>query len=485
MKRAKSYQVRVSTDDSSSLVSGDGGGGGGVGIDDGGSSVGRDVRSLSDRPSRRMVSVVTNSKARRSSWFSGRRIRSNNTAVTTSLEEDIISSCHDLGLNNENEKGGNRAAQQQQHPSHQFSTLRELGMHEMEMNRIDEAIDCFTQALEERADGILYYFILKMRLENSEEEKACSVYQKLQPLLKNIHFFPDATIQLLHFFMEQEEWDACIQIGHQIDYHDMGKIYYHHGIILNQQDSLIQCLKHEPSHEIEILALNSLVTKSQQSGKHNQALRYHERRFILLNKKPEKAKALYEQAESFVALGRFDKAEKSLDKGLDLLPRSTNLLQAKANLLLFTNPGADRHQEAQRLFQQAVEITKNPSEKIKILWTLGRIAHKHHNPTRANDFYQQELKVAKHAFGKNDLELSRIYHELARLEEENCNFQKALDYLKSALRVEQHNYQKDERRRKEISSLLKETRKFMGKLYYKSGDFERALGTIKDPQQGV
>jgi tetratricopeptide (TPR) repeat protein len=91
-------------------------------------------------------------------------------------------------------------------------------------------------------------------------------------------------------------------------------------------------------------------------------------------------------------------------------------------------------------------------------------------------YYKQELQITQEAWGREHLECSRIYHELGRLADEACDYHLALQYLNQALAIEKlHLSQLKGERRHEVSRLCKGTQKLIGRIHFKTGDFNLAL----------
>ena len=238
----------------------------------------------------------------------------------------------------------------------------------------------------------------------------------------------------------------------------------------------------EEEQDLKVALLEGLVQNHLASGDHTRALEYHSQRMQLLTNDADRLKALYEEAEIHATMGNYEKAESSLNEGIQICPKSTQLLKGKANLYLLM----ERNNDARKIYEKLVKYAKDcPIEQTKLLYTLGRIAEKDGDRKLAVKYYLQELQITKSSFGKTHLELSRIYHELARLYTESCDYKKALGVLGKALKVEQYHLSQckhQSQQRIEISQLVRESQKFMGKIYYNMGDIQKALGTIKGHQ---
>jgi tetratricopeptide (TPR) repeat protein len=379
------------------------------------------------------------------------------------------------------------------------ATLNELAQHEYEMQRYDEAMDTWNQALRQEQEQakeqatpaedacstsdlrtMILWNICKVHLElnelqggawNAEDAKKC--FDKLRPSLAT--FIPrDPSPIMLDYFVQEEEWVAAQRLAELIKVEPpiMARIHYECGIQANSSLSLadkiccmIKCLACEPlAKRLKLAAHAELVQLYSAAGNIDQALKYHEERLPLLVSKSDLAKAFYEEAELYISLGNSEKAMASIEKGLAVYPKSHFLLEAKADLLYLIG----KVEESIALHESILETTTDPLEKTKILYTIGRIYHKIGQSKKAATYYEQELKLTKTLFGKSHLECTRIYHELARLADEACDYPIALDYLKKALVIEQQCQQQ---------ALETETKKLMGKIHYKTGDFSRALRT--------
>lgn len=369
------------------------------------------------------------------------------------------------------------------------TTLLELAQHEYKMKRWDEAIDCWNEALQltssDSLKATILWNLLKVYLEmnqtsptTSHEHDAKAVFDQLKPFLAT--WTPaDPSPLVLDYFVEQEEWEGAIQLANLIivDKAVMARIHYERGIQPSTNtdlrvDCMIKCLECEPPKRLKLAAHAELLQLYTAAGNYTEALKHHEERLELLENDLDIAKAFFEEGELHISLGETEKAMCSIEKGLEVCPHSLTLLEAKADLLFLFG----QVDEAIDLYHAILKRTKDPSEQTKILYTMGRICHKSGRGAKAVVYYKQELQITQETWGKEHLECSRIYHELGRLADEACDYHLALEYLNQALTIEKlHLSQLKGERRHEVSKLCKGTQKLIGRIHFKTGDFNLAL----------
>jgi tetratricopeptide (TPR) repeat protein len=187
--------------------------------------------------------------------------------------------------------------------------------------------------------------------------------------------------------------------------------------------------------------------------------------------------------------GESDKALEALQRGLSRQPNALSLLEAKAELLFHLG----QTDEAIRIYEEMLTLDNCPlTEQTKCLYTLTRIAQKSSQPRKALEYLQREAAIVRRAFGKKHLEVARIYQDIAKLLDDTLlDYDSALKYYGRALAIARWNLQQVQQKvlvcrnaqvcetyeaqLQEISSMIVETNKNIGRVHYKAGDFAAAL----------
>jgi tetratricopeptide (TPR) repeat protein len=413
--------------------------------------------------------------------LSFRGVRSSLTHATSSAEEEEESEVQLVNPEGSVEvcMGGGRSAE----------CLFVLGQHEYSMERFDEALDCWTQALQSDPKPHMREILLQKliiahleaneRLLSAEQEEihetlADRYYDLLRPRLSNRNIHLVSSPLWLDYLVQKEEWSAAARLDLEGLHKDLkARILYQAGIqstapVKDRMDHMTQCLACCPESRLKLAAHAELVQLHTASGNYLEAIQHHEERLALLKDSNDIVKAFYEEGDLYLALGVPKKALQSLEKGLALDPKSVSLLEAKANVLHLLG----RTDEAISILQDLTQRTEEDfATHGKLLYTLGRMCSKSHRRALAKQYFLQELDCTQKNLGTNHLECSRIYHELAKVEDDDLDFRKALDYYRKALQIEVSQPNQS----RELAQLIQETKKRMGKLYYKLGDFDQAL----------
>lgn len=371
------------------------------------------------------------------------------------------------------------------------STLLELGHHEYTMKRFDDAIDCWNEALQLSPDATMtaqiFSNLLMVYLElnqtspsDSYERDAKHCFDQLRPHLSSwTPSYPSPLV--LEYFIEHGEWEGAVRLANLIivDKAVMARIHYERGIQPSASPSLRmecmkKCLSCEPPQRLKLAAHAELVQLYSMSESYSKALEHHEERLQFLENDLDIAKAFFEEGELHLSLGATEKAMHSIEKGLALCPDSLTLIEAKADLCFLLG----RVEESLSLHESILKRTEHPAERSKVLYTMGRICHKSGLEEKAVAYYKQELEITQQTLGENHLECSRIYHELATIADEACSYRLALQYLEQALAIEKlHLSQLSGERRREVSTLCRGTQKLIGKIHFKTGNFDQALSS--------
>ena len=369
------------------------------------------------------------------------------------------------------------------------STLLELGDHEYSKKRLEEAMDCWNEALLLASSPDMKAQILSNLLMGYLELSAASPSIFLERDARRCfdqfrHLVSQWTPShrsslLLEYFVDKEEWEGAVRLANLmvVDKAVLARIYYQRGIQPSASTALRmeymkKCLDCEPSQRLKLAAHAELVQLYSASESYPKALEHHTERLQFLENDADIAKAFFEEGELHLSLGEPNEALHSIEKGLALQPNSTFLLEAKADLLYLLG----QVEESLLLFESILNQMTDPYERTKTLYTLGRICQKSGMHDKAVSYYMQELKLTQETWGDNYLDCSRIYHELASIADEACDFGLALQHLRNALAIEKlHLSLLSGERRREVLTLCRGTQKLIGKIHFKTGDFDQAL----------
>jgi tetratricopeptide (TPR) repeat protein len=225
--------------------------------------------------------------------------------------------------------------------------------------------------------------------------------------------------------------------------------------------------------------------------------------------------------EIYIPQGQLDLALIELQSATELGRESNDdpsvklqLLQTKADVLCKLGklePALKAYQKCLVLVDQTNQTNNqsastktNPAEKAKILYTMGRICMKLRLLESAIAYFDQELEITKAALGYH-LSVSRVLHELARVHDEGFrDYPMALLNIKQALKVECHVLSACQKNmltcavcnptthracamhstlQRDCTQQIRETKKCQGRLYFKLGDFEKALASASMLEQ--
>lgn len=196
------------------------------------------------------------------------------------------------------------------------------------------------------------------------------------------------------------------------------------------------------------------------------------------------------------ALEQLEAAASSLDSAEPSI--RLELLQTKGDV--YCRLG--RMEESLEVYQNALEEAKNPAEKAKILYTLGRLCVRLKRVRLAISYFTREMEITEQELGKHHMSVSRVLHELAKLYDEGLGEHKmALLKLHKALQIELAVLQdchyaitncprcnqvthrmclKHANLQRDVSNQIRETKKAQGRIHFKLGDFDKALKTSFD-----
>lgn len=377
--------------------------------------------------------------------------------------------------------------------------LHELALQEFEQEHYDAALDCWAKALGQQEDpdqqATILWNLVKLHLEMSLQQPTLTQEQhlraaelhfdNLRPHLSKVEL-DRPTHAALEFLVQHGEWEASRQAAETLRVPPavVARISFQESLdcrgMEEKVDCLERCLSHKPDGKLRRDALMALMEAHTELGNYERALEVLEQAAAedkeASRSKFDKAHFCYRRAEILAALGRTQEAFDTIQDGLSVLPKAPSLLQAKADLYFLL----DKVSDSLATYETVLSLTKSPLDQSKILYTMGRIVHKRGQPHRAAKYYCRELAVTQKAFGAHHLECSRIHHELAVVYEELCQFPQAIASCQKALEVEKLHHdaaRPKSAQRKELRELVVESQHKMGRLYFKQGDFGKAVQT--------
>jgi len=400
--------------------------------------------------------------------------------------------------------------------------LYQVGLNAVEKNDFVKACKCFRKALKASTSAIetarvdpetLVYYLIHSHLELSAEPEdgdyAEAVKYHTQLLSSGWHEerdsqkpLPLSSQTLLTFWRDREDWERALATAHELDVKaaTLAQIHYDIGVgsttlatSLEHLNSALSLLQGTEGSDLMEEARLAIIAKHAQHEDFETAMELHDMTHRTSAK--DKCRGQLQRAQLLVAAQQYDEALEALDVGLaeagpDKTLRST-LVKAKGDLLFHH---LNQRDEGMNLYQELLNDAEDspPSEQTKLLYTLGRMAMKCGDYNQALLYSQQELGIVRHALGKTHLEVARIYQDMARMSDVNlCDYDTSLDYYKKALALYQFNLAELQHKAlycrkasaavvldaqiQEVTKLLRQVQKSMGRIHYKTGDFEKAV----------
>jgi tetratricopeptide (TPR) repeat protein len=293
------------------------------------------------------------------------------------------------------------------------------------------------------------------------------------------------------------------------------------GEALRHLQATIQCLKHVPIDQRDMTmylqALQLVAAEYQQQGKSLLALQsYEEQRKH--SPSEQHARISCQMAEVYISEGQLELAIKELESAHDLHHNNNNndfnddndddddddqatgkatisairlqLLQTKGDV--YCRLG--RMDESLQVYQQALRETKNPAEEAKLLYIMGRLCIRMGRTRDAISCFTHELEITQRELGAHHLSVSVIYQSIAKIYEEISDYNMSIYYYNKALKIELSVMQDlhsvvsscskcDTARmcdvhvniRSQLLGQIRETKKNLGRIHFKLGDFDGAL----------
>lgn len=361
------------------------------------------------------------------------------------------------------------------------------------------------------------------------EQAAKRCVHRIKPSLVKSSWLGAPTKRLVEFLVQADSWELALLVADQIpqnnhslrsgdvmDAHYLANMHFQvasqkldqhrQGEALQHLQATVKHLQQSPLEERDMTmylqVLQLLASEYLNQNQHELALEAYQEH--LKHAPIEKQASLYCQiANVYIDTQRLNLALEKLQLATDIKLTNENsdehsalrlqLLQTKGDV--YSRLG--RMEESLEVYKNALEEAKNPAEKAKILYTMGRLCIRLKRTKSAIRYFTCEMEITQQALGQNHLAVSRVLHELAKLYDEGLGEPKmALMKLNKALQIEiavladchfaitncqkcnpathrmcimHANLQND------ISLQIRETKKAQGRIHFKLGDFQRAL----------
>jgi len=378
-------------------------------------------------------------------------------------------------------------------------------------------------------------YLIKQNLKETVHHQGAKRYlNRIKPELVQPDWLGEPSQDLVDFFCNSDAWELGILLtqelqkkeGIQQDFQQLARMHYQvackkldaqksEGALLHLQATATY-LQKVPKEELDrtqcVQVLHLLANEYFSHQEYVLALETYKRE-MLYAPDDHKASLYCQMAQVYVAAGALEDALKQIslakevqDDGLD---ESSNIrsqiLQTEGDVLFRVG----RSEDSLECYQKALhECDSSPADKAKLLYTMGKICAKLGRIRSAITYFTRELEITKKALGPNHMSVSRILHELAKLYDKGLGEHKiAILKYNKALAVELSNLQECHasagtcshcnhenhemcRRhaswKRQITGQIVETKKAQGRIYYKLGDFQRAMNTTSfmDSSQG-
>jgi len=201
----------------------------------------------------------------------------------------------------------------------------------------------------------------------------------------------------------------------------------------------------------------------------------------------EELESAYEKYEGSDT--RYD--EDRSNKGSTIGAIRSQLLQVKGEV--YCRLG--KMDDSMKVYKQALQEVQNPAEKAKLLYMMGRLYTRMGRIQCAISCFMQELEVTERELGINHLSVSTIYHELAKLYDEGPGLHRVgIQKYDKALQIEiavmedissavgsciqcdiDRMCEAHAAIHTQVEGQIRETKKSMGRIHFKLGDFDGAM----------
>jgi len=330
---------------------------------------------------------------------------------------------------------------------------------------------------------------------------------------------------LLDFLHYAEAWELAIFVTKELqleekgkeDFQELATIHYKvacqkldaqkHEDALSHLQSTATYLQKVPKDELDMTlytqVLHLLANEYQSQQEYGSALEIYKEE-MLFAPLDQKASLYCQMAQVYIAVGMLDSALEQIESAEGVQQKVAESNDSIRCQILHTRGDVffrlGRIEDSLECYQEALhELDSSPADKAKLLYTMGKICVKLGRVRSAITYFTRELEITKQELGPSHLSVSRILHELAKLYDRGLGEHKvAIRKLKKALAVEWSNLtechasasacphcnrethelcSRHASWKRQITAQIQETKKAQGLIYYKLGDFERAMKT--------
>eukprot|EP00980_Cylindrotheca_fusiformis_P000690 scaffold167_cov110-Cylindrotheca_fusiformis.AAC.18 len=368
-------------------------------------------------------------------------------------------------------------------------------------------------------------------VESFHHQKAKRYLLRIKPDLVQPDWLGKPSSQLVDYLIYAEAWELAIIVADQLyfqneearDHEKLATMHYQVASQKLDAQKNVEALQHlqatvtnlqkvpkeQRDMELYVQVLHLLATEYQAQQEYDSAMEVYKEQ--MKHTPPERRASLYCQvAQNYLARGKLDKALEQIEVAKNKMDADemkgdirSQILQIKGDV--FFKLG--RIEDSLECYQQALhEVESSPADKAKLLYTMGRLCIRLGRVRSAITYFTRELEITKKALGQNHLSVSRVLHQLAKLYDEGLGEHKmALLKYNKALTVELAVLQechiqvmncvncnpvthrmcpKHGNRKKQISSLIRETKRCQGRVHFKLGDLEKAMQTSFESSPG-
>lgn len=361
---------------------------------------------------------------------------------------------------------------------------------------------------------------IKQGLKETVHHQAAKRYlNRIKPGLVQPGWLGEPSQGLVDFLCKSDAWELGILVAQELleqeDYAQLATMHYQVACqkldAQKSQDALrhLQAtatyLQKVPKDQLDttlyVQVLHLLANEYQSQQEYVSALETYKRE-MLYAPIDQQASLYCQMAQVYVAAGALDDALKQIALAKEVQDRVENadsqfqILQTEGDVLFRVG----RIEDSLECYQQALhECDSCSADKAKLLYTMGKICVKLGRVRSAITYFTRELEITKQALGPNHMSVSRVLHELAGLYDKGLGEHKiAILKYNKAMAVELLNLQechasantckhcnhethelcnRHANWRRQITAQIRDTKQKQGRIYYKLGDFERAMRT--------
>ena len=365
--------------------------------------------------------------------------------------------------------------------------------------------------------------------ERVHHQAAKRYLDRIKPYAVKPNWLGQPTNELKEFLCQHEAWELAIMVSDQMIMLHKGKEepdYKQHKQLASmhyqvacqkldaqkQKDALqhlqatVSCMQKVPADirdtRLYLQVLDLLATEYESQQEYESALETYKEE-IIHTPTCNLPRLHCQVAQVYIEMGQLNRALENIDLAKQIGNTYTSSSQGGIRCQVLRTKGdiylrLGRVDESLECYQQALDETDGtPAEKAKLLYNLGRLCIKLNRIRSAITYFTRELEITKQELGQNHFSVSRVLHQLAKLYDTGLGEHKlALMKYNKALNVElavlhdchrqvtQCLHCNHETHRmctrhaifhRTVSTQIRETKKCLGRIHYKLGDFERAM----------